>query len=47
MNKYFYIKIITNLKKFFSQHDFFQYLITIYKQNYNIQIINFELKLLK
>ena len=36
INKYFCIKFITNLKFFFSQYNFLQHLIIIYKQNYNI-----------
>lgn len=47
LNDYFRIRATTNLIKFNPQHNFIQHLIIIYKNEYNLRIMNFDINALR
>ena len=47
LNLYFRIEANINLMRLSSQHDFLQSFMTIYKRNYELQMLNFDERRLK
>ena len=47
LNSYFRIETNINLIRLLLQHDFLQLFITIYKRNYELQMLNFNKRRLK